>query len=106
MLLAQRRAAVARLHLMPEQLGNRVAAFDLDPPVIAIHAALSLALSSPPSLALLPAPLAAGALFLDAEVEFLDVLLLQQPLAGVGHHDAADLEHVAVVGGLQGHVGI
>src|SRR5215475_336721 len=47
---------------------------------------------STPRFALLPAPLAARALFLDTQVEFLDVLLLQQPLAGVGHHDAADLE--------------
>src|SRR5215475_7279071 len=57
-----------------------------------------------PRLALLPAPLAARALFLDAEIEFLDVFLLQQPLAGVGHDDAADLEHVAEVGGHERHV--
>src|SRR5215471_5668903 len=59
-----------------------------------------------PRLALLPAPLAPRTLFLEAEVEFLDVFLLQQPLAAVGHDDAADLEHVAVVGGFEWHVGI
>ena len=40
LLLAEGGAAVARLDLMPEQLGNRVAAFDLDPPVKALHRAL------------------------------------------------------------------
>src|SRR5215831_11159098 len=72
----------------------------------AVVARLSIALSLPPGLALLPAPLAARALFFDAEIEFLDVFLLQQPRAGVGHHDAADLQHVAVVRGLQRHVGV
>src|ERR1700738_3255322 len=44
-----------------------------------------------PRLALLPAPLATGALILDAEIEFLDVFLFQQPRAGVGHDDAYEL---------------
>src|SRR5260370_7149393 len=59
-----------------------------------------------PRLALLPAPLATGALVLDAEIEFLDVFLFHQPRAGVGHDDAADLEHIAEIGGLQRHVGV
>src|SRR5690606_41008379 len=45
-------------------------------------------------------------LFLHAEVEFLDVFLLEQPGAGIGHHDAADLQHIAVMGGVQRHVGV
>src|SRR5882757_7402231 len=61
---------------------------------------------SSPGLAFLPAPLAACALFLDAEIEFLDVFLLEEPGAGIGHDDAPDLQHVAKVGGLQGHVGV
>src|SRR5947209_14088423 len=74
--------------------------------VARLSIALSLYLLSTPGLALLPAPLAASALFLDAEIEFLDVFLLQQPRAGVGHDDAADLQHVTVVGSLQRHVGV
>ena len=58
------------------------------------------------SLLLLPAPLAAHAGFLHAEVELLDVVLLAQPRAGVFHHDAAVLEHVAVVGDVERHVGV
>src|SRR5258708_31657855 len=59
-----------------------------------------------PGLALLPPPLAAHALVLDAEIEFLDVFFLQQPLAGVRHDDAADFQHIAEVGSLQRHVGV
>ena len=40
LLLTEGGTAVARLDLMPEQFGNRVAAFDLDPPVQARHRAL------------------------------------------------------------------
>src|SRR5437764_1158391 len=55
---------------------------------------------SPPRLAFLPAALAPGAALLGAEVELLDVLAAHQPLAGVRHHDAADLQHIAVLRGL------
>jgi hypothetical protein len=54
----------------------------------------------------LPAPLAAHADFLHAEVELLDVVLLAQAGTGVFHHDAAVFQHVAVVGGVQRHVGV
>jgi hypothetical protein len=54
----------------------------------------------------LPAPLAAHASFLHAEVELLDVVLLAQVGAGVFHHDAAVFQHIAVVGGVERHVGV
>jgi hypothetical protein len=55
-------------------------------------------------LLLLPAPLAANAFFLHAEVELLDVVLLAQHRAAVFHDDAAVLQHVAVVGHVERHV--
>src|SRR6476620_7060899 len=57
-----------------------------------------------PGLLLLPPPLAARPCLLHAEVELLDVVLLAQPRAGVFHDDAAVLEHIAVVGDVEGHV--
>src|SRR5215475_3380132 len=56
-----------------------------------------------PRLFSLPAPFAAGAFFLGTKVEFLHVLRLHQPLAGIGHDDAAYLQYVAVVGDFEGH---
>src|SRR5215471_5835716 len=61
---------------------------------------------STPGLAPLPAVAATSALFLDTEIEFLDIVALQQAFATAGHHDAADLQHVTEVGDLQGHVGV
>src|SRR3990167_6576061 len=61
---------------------------------------------SPPCLFLFPAPLAAHAGFLHAEVELLDVLLLAQAIAAIFHDDAAVLQHIAVVRGVEGHVGV
>src|SRR6185369_7649199 len=60
--------------------------------------------SSPPVLLLFPAPLAARAGFLHAQVELLDVVLLPQTLAGVFHHDASVFQDVAMVGGVERHV--
>src|SRR6185369_720855 len=65
-----------------------------------------LRVRSSPGLFPLPAPVAARAGFLHAEVELLDVVLLAQPLAGVFHDDAAVLEDVAVVGDIERHVGV
>src|SRR5436190_5403137 len=62
-----------------------------------------LARSSPCLLAL-PAPLAARAGFLHAEIELLDVVLLAQALAGVFHDDAAILQDVAVIGDVERHL--
>src|SRR3546814_16658219 len=62
--------------------------------------------ASAPGLALFPAPLAPHALFLHAKIEFLDVFLVQQPGAGIGHDDAADLQHIAVMRRMQRHIGI
>src|SRR5438046_1061615 len=67
---------------------------------------LLMSASSSPSLLLLPAPLASNALFLHAEIELLDVVLLAQSGAIVFHHDAAVFEHIAVVGCVQRHVGV
>src|SRR5713101_1274718 len=61
---------------------------------------------SSPHLALLPAALAARAGFLGAEIELLDILALHQPLAGIRHHDPADLEHIAALRRLQRHPGV
>src|SRR5215470_9579751 len=61
---------------------------------------------SSPHLLALPAAGAADARALDAEVELLDVVLLQQARARVLHHDAPHLQHVAVMGKVEGHVGI
>src|ERR1700758_4015243 len=52
-----------------------------------------------PGLLLFPAPFAAGPGFLGAKVEFLDVLGMHQTVASVIHHDAADLQHIAVMRG-------
>src|SRR5688572_24993007 len=65
-----------------------------------------LLIASSPILLLLPPALAAHAGFLHAQVELLDVVLLAQAGAGVFHHDAAVLQHVAVVGGVERHVGV
>src|SRR4029453_19454233 len=60
----------------------------------------------PPRLLLLPAPRPAAPGLLDAEVELLDVFLLEEPGAGVFHHDAANFQDVAVVGDVKRHVGV
>src|SRR5215469_10542956 len=65
----------------------------------------TLSFSSPHLLAL-PAAGAADARVLDAEVELLDVVLLEQARARVLHHDAPHLQHVAVVSEVEGHVGV
>src|SRR5215469_12698894 len=62
--------------------------------------------SSSPHLLALPATGAADARVLDAEIELLDVVLLEQARAGVLHHDAPHLQHVAVVSEVEGHVGV
>src|SRR5499433_325975 len=62
--------------------------------------------SSSPHLLALPAAGAADARVLDAEVELLDVVLLEQARARVFHHDAPHLQHVAVVSEVEGHVGV
>src|SRR5262249_9382159 len=56
--------------------------------------------------ALLPAPLPTRALLLSAEIELPNVVLHHQAHAGICHHNAADLQHVAVVSNLQRHVGV
>src|SRR5262245_55792667 len=56
-----------------------------------------------PALGALPAPLAAhGALFL-AQVELAHILVLGELGAGAFEHDAAGLQHIAVVRGLERH---
>src|ERR1700761_5668969 len=59
-----------------------------------------------PRFLLFPAPFAARAGFLGAKVEFLDVLGMHQTVASVVHHDAADLQHIAVMRGFQGDFGV
>src|ERR1051325_5110059 len=59
-----------------------------------------------PGFLLFPAPFAPRACFLCAQVELLDVLRMHQPVAAVVHHDAADFQHIAVMRGLQRHLGV
>src|SRR5882724_2210924 len=59
-----------------------------------------------PRLLLFPAPFAPRTLFLGAEIEFLDVLGIHQPLAGIVHHDPADFQHITIMRGLQRHLGV
>src|SRR4029453_13834329 len=61
---------------------------------------------STPCLLPLPAARAADARFLQAQVELADVVLLQEPRAGVLHDDAAHLQHVAIFRGAQREVGV
>src|SRR5215472_10738583 len=61
---------------------------------------------SSPHLLALPAAGAADARVLDAEVELLDVVLLEQARARVLHHDAPHFQHVAVVSEMESHVGV
>src|SRR5262245_18699913 len=61
---------------------------------------------SSPGLLPLPAARAAHALVPGPEVELLDVVLLEEVRAAALHDDPADLQHVAVVGGVQRHVSI
>src|SRR5262245_29622204 len=59
-----------------------------------------------PALGALPALLAAHGGFLLTQVELAHVLVLRQLGAGPFEHDAAGLQHVAVVRGVQCHVGV
>src|SRR5262245_11770115 len=62
--------------------------------------------ASSPSLLFLPAPRPADAGLLHAEIEFLDVLLVEEAGARALHDDAADFQHIAVIRGLERHLGI
>src|SRR5438105_15270103 len=73
---------------------------------VRLRAAGLVKAASSPRLLLLPPPLAAHPGLLHAEVELLDVLLVAQAGARVFHHDAAVLQYVAVVGGVERHVGV
>src|SRR5574343_1769088 len=61
---------------------------------------------SSPGFLLLPTAVGAHTFFLHAQVELLDVLLFAQAGAGVFHHDAAVLQHVAIVRRVERHVGV
>src|SRR4030081_3192826 len=61
---------------------------------------------STPSFLLFPAPFAPRARFLGAEIEFLDVLGVHQPLATVVHDDPADLQNITIMRRLQCNLGI
>src|SRR6185369_16868719 len=50
-----------------------------------------------PGFLLFPAPFAPRACFLCAQVELLNVLRMHQAVARIVHHDAADLQHIAVM---------
>src|ERR1051326_4444522 len=71
-------------------------------PVFLSEAAAILA----PRLLLFPAPFAARPGFLGAKVEFLDVLGMHQTVASVVHHDAADLQHIAIMRSFQCDFGV
>src|SRR3954454_11970923 len=59
-----------------------------------------------PGFLFFPAPFAPCACFLCAQIEFLNVLRVHQPLAGIVHHHAADFQHIAVMRGLQRYLGV
>src|SRR5579871_6103355 len=59
-----------------------------------------------PSFLLFPAPFTAGTGFLGAKVKLLDILGMHQTVASVVHHNAADLEHIAVMRSFQRDLGI
>src|ERR1700686_1605879 len=59
-----------------------------------------------PRFLLFPAPFAAGAGFLGAEIEFLNVLGMQQPLAAVVHDDPANFQNIAIMRRLQRDFGV
>jgi hypothetical protein len=40
------------------------------------------------------------------EIELPDIVFVEKPSAGVFHHHSAGLQHIAVIGGLQRHIGI
>src|ERR1700687_70081 len=61
---------------------------------------------STPSFLLFPAPFAPRAGFLGAEIEFLDVLGMQQPLATVVHDHPADLQNVTIMRRFQRDLGV
>src|SRR5262245_57260288 len=69
------------------------------------HQSTAKSLSTPCFL-LFPTSLPARTRLLGAEIELLNILRMHQPLAGVVHHDAADLQHIAVVGRLQRDLGV
>src|SRR3954469_16938646 len=86
----------------------RVSSLSLSPPLPALPAIYVRGWQTylTPSFLLFPAPLAAGTCFLGTKVEFLDVLGMHQAVAAVVHDDTADLQHIAVMRGLQRHLGI
>src|SRR5882672_10458595 len=59
-----------------------------------------------PRFLLLPAPLAARAGFLGAEIKLLNVLGMYQPLAAVVHDDPADFQNVTIMRRFQRHLGV
>src|ERR1700686_3514464 len=59
-----------------------------------------------PRFLLFPAPFAPRAGFLDTEIEFLDVLGVHQPLAGIVHDDPADFQNIAIMRRLQRDLGV
>src|ERR1700676_5346268 len=61
---------------------------------------------STPGFLLFPAPFAPRAGFLGAEIEFLNVLGVQQPLATVVHDHAADFQNVTIMRRLQRDLGV
>src|SRR6476661_1440222 len=57
-----------------------------------------------PRLLLFPAPFAARTGFLGAEIEFLNVPGMHQPLARVIHDHPAEFKHIAIMRGLERHL--
>src|SRR6267154_55478 len=59
-----------------------------------------------PRFLLFPAPFAARACFLGAEIEFLNVLGMHQPLATVVHDDPADFQNIPIMRRFQRDLGV
>src|SRR5450759_290310 len=61
---------------------------------------------STPSFLLFPAPFAPRAGFLGAQIEFLNVLGVHQPIAAVVHDNPADFQDIAIMRRLQRNLGV
>src|SRR5258708_28720400 len=76
----------------------------VSPPNLRLRASISSsAIPSPAAAILLDLAIAAALAARLAEIEFLDVLVAAEPGAVAVEHDAAVLQHVAVIGDLKRH---
>src|SRR4051794_6071289 len=74
----------------------------VSPPKRKVRASIASSAIPPPAAAIwLDVAVALALAALAAEIEFLDVRVIAQPLGTAVEHDAAILHHIAVVGNLE-----